>query len=118
MSGNDSEPGGIHLRTRTLGVIHPDEDTTIIVEHVYEPGAEPCEHCGTCAHDPGMVGLIIDREDEDEGSVSVLLAPEDALLLANRLTRGASLVLELGEDNADIEREAAKLGVPEEGSGA
>lgn len=109
---SDSEPDGVRLRTRTLGCIHPDEDTVIVVEHVYEPdGASSCEHCGNPAHDPGMVGLVISSEDEDgtAQASSVLMAAEDALTLANRLTRAASLVLESAEDNPDIEREAARF---------
>lgn len=116
----DSEPGGIRLRTRTIGRIHPDEDTVIVVEHVYEPeGAALCEHCGEHAHDPGMVGLVIGSEDEDgpPNAASVLLTAEDALVLANRLTRAASLVLESAEDIPDIEREAAKFAPAAESAG-
>jgi hypothetical protein len=115
---SDNEPGGIRIRSRILGCVHPDEDTVIIVEHVYEPeGASTCEHCGDAAHDPGMVGLVINSEDGDgtPSVSSVLLTAEDALVLANRLQRGASLVLESAEDNPDIEREAAKF-APGEGA--
>lgn len=109
---SDTDPESIKLRTRTLGRVHPDDDTVIVVEHVYEAeGASPCEHCGTPAHDPGMVGLIINSEDGDGTPTftSVLLTAEDALTLANRLERGASLILESTEDSPDIEREAAKF---------
>ncbi|HEY2088257.1 MAG TPA: hypothetical protein VGH54_19850 [Mycobacterium sp.] len=113
----DSEPDGITLRTRTLGHVHTDDDTVVVVEHVYEPeGAAPCGDCGGPAHDPGMVGLVISGEREDgtlDVPVSALLTAEDALVLANRLQRAASLVLESGEDCPDIEREAARFAPPE-----
>jgi hypothetical protein len=113
---SDTEPGGITLRTRTIGCVHPDEDTTIVVEHVYEPeGASACEDCGHPAHDPGMVGLVVSSEDEDGTAnvTSVLLMAEDALMLANRLQRAASLVLESAEGTPDIEREAARFSAAE-----
>jgi hypothetical protein len=108
---SDNEPGG-GIRSRTIGCVHPDDDTVIIVDHVYEPeGASACADCGEAAHDPGMVGMVVNSEDEDghPNVVSVLLMDEDALVLANRLQRAASLVLESAEDNADIEREAARF---------
>jgi hypothetical protein len=95
------------LRTRTIGSVYPSDDVMIIVEHVYAPGTAPCDGCGQHAHDPGVVGMIIDRDEHDPFAVS--LSAEDALLLANRLTRAANLVLELGEDTPDIEREAARF---------
>lgn len=109
---SDIEPDGIRLRSRTVGHIHPDDDTVIAVEHVYATeGAHQCDDCGAPAHDPGMVGMVISREDDEDGDgfTSVLMDAEDALVLANRLTRAASLVLESAEDNPDIEREAARF---------
>ena len=100
------------LHTRTIGAVYPADDTAITIEHVYQPGTEPCHGCGGHAHDPGIVGIIIDRGDEQE-TVLVSLSAEDALLLANRLTRAGNIVLELGEDAQDIDREAARF-VPEE----
>jgi hypothetical protein len=109
VSHNGSEPPVPRLRTRTVGVIDADDDTVIIVEHVYEPeGATPCVDCGKPSHDPGMVGLIVGGHDDDD-PVSVLLFAADALVLANRLTRAASLVLESEEAVPDIEREAARF---------
>ena len=102
------EPEAGPLRSRMIGCLHPCDDVSIAVEHVYEPeGAATCDHdgCGNAAHDPGMIGLIM---SEDGNMVSALLDPAEALLLADRLQRAASLVLESGEDAADIEREAAK----------
>jgi hypothetical protein len=104
MTDSNTEPGGgIRLRTRTIGVIHADDDTVIVVEHVYEPeGAALCEDCGKPAHDPGMVGLTVSQDDDEP--VSTLLSAAEALVLAERLTRAASLVLESqeaeGPDNA------------------
>jgi hypothetical protein len=96
------------LRSRTVGCLHPADDNSITVDHVYLPeGSHECSEpgCVRPAHDPGMVGLIM---SEGDNAVSALLEPEEALILAERLTRAASLVLESGEDPADIEREAAK----------
>jgi len=114
MTDSNTEPGGgIRLRTRTIGVIHADDDTVIVVEHVYEPeGAALCEDCGKPAHDPGMVGLTVSQDDDEP--VSVLITAEDALVLANRLQRAASLVLESEEDAADLERDIARLAAPEQ----
>jgi len=86
--------------------MHADEDTTVVVDHVYEPeGTGTCEDCGKPAHDPGMVGLTLAGEEE---SVSALMEPSQALVLAERLQRAASLVLESQEDAPDMEREAAR----------
>lgn len=99
-----------HLRTRTL--LHlpiEDQDTCVGVDHVYLPEGQagPCCHdgCGNPAHDPGMVGLAL-------GGELALLTAEEALVVANRLTRAASLVLEAEEDTPDIEREAARYAAP------
>jgi len=97
----------VPLRARTIGSVYPSDDTVIIVEHVYEPGTAPCHGCGEHAHDPGTVGMIVSRDDEQP--VAVSMSAEDALLLANRLERAAGIVLELGEDAPDIEREAARF---------
>jgi hypothetical protein len=105
------QPEATPLRSRTIAHIHLDDGhTTAVVEHVYAPeGAMKCseEGCDGGAHDPGMVGLLL----ADGGDVvSGLMSPEDALLLANRLTRAANLVLESEEDVPDVEREAARFG--------
>jgi hypothetical protein len=94
--------------SRNILHLHPDDDddeTLILIDHVYErEGATACE-CGGPSHDPGMVWLSIADED---GDGSAFLTAEQALLVANRLTRAASLVLESGEDVPDVEREAAR----------
>jgi len=100
------EDGG--LRIRTIGRVFPGpcDDAMVIVEHVYEPdGVDACD-CGAPTHDPGVVGLLVGH---GEDSAAVTLFAEEALELANRLTRAASLVLESQEDCADMEREAARL---------
>jgi len=102
-----TEPEAIPLRTRTLlhMPLDDDEDAPFIaVDHVYLPegGAGTCCACDNPAHDPGAVGLIV-----SEGQA--ILTAEQALVLANRLTRAASLILESEEDVADIEREAARF---------
>jgi hypothetical protein len=98
------------LRTRTIGRLYSEAtEADITVEHVYLPdGSFSCDDCGNPGHDPGMVGLMIDAGVEN--NASVLLSPEEALLLINRLQRAVSLVLESGEEVPDIEREAARFG--------
>ena len=103
----DHTPEASSLRTRSL--LHMDldgdeDEAFIAVDHIYLPEGEAgaCDHCHRPAHDPGMVGIIV-----SEGQAA--LTAEQALLLANRLTRAASLVLESEEDCPDIEREAARF---------
>jgi len=104
----EHDPEDIPLRTRTIAHLHLDDgETTIAIEHVYAPdGAFACDDCGKAGHDPGMVGLLM---SDEEGLVDGLLTAEQALMLANRLTRAASLILESGEDVPDVEREAARF---------
>lgn len=93
------------VRTRSVGHLHLDTPGhAIAVDHVYAPDGV-LDGDGT-GHDPGRVGLVV-KEGEHAGSV--LLTASQALSLANRLTRAASLVLESGEDPADVEREAARV---------
>lgn len=105
-------PENAELRTRTVGALFPEGcgEISVIVEHVYLPegAAGTCDHeeCGNLAHDPGMVGLMIADHDE---VANCLLSAEEALVLANRLQRAASLVLESMEDVPDVEREAARF---------
>jgi hypothetical protein len=106
-----TESEAVPLRSRALLHMHVDEDAFIGVDHVYLPEGQAgtCDHdeCGNPAHDSGMVGLaIMDGEDQ----ASVLLTAEQALVLANRLQRAASLILESEEDLPDMEREAARFG--------
>jgi hypothetical protein len=111
----DDTPGpAFTLRSRTIGHVHPDDDTLIVVEHVYaaEGTAGSCSDCGKPAHDPGMVGLVVHQEDDEP--VSVLMLAEDALVLAGRLTRAANLIFESQEDVPDIARDMARF-APAEG---
>ena len=117
MSEHDHE-GHVHSRTRNiwheiLDDGEGDDDGTLIaVDHLYLPdGSFACSDCGAPGHDPGMVGLIV-------GEGSALLEPELALIVANRLTRAANLILESREEPPDIEREAHRFGAPVELPGA
>lgn len=97
----------VPLNVRTVGYVYPSDDVTVTVEHVYTPGAAPCDGCGTESCDPGFVGMAIHRDGEQPATAT--MGAEEALLLANRLTRAANLVLELGEDVPDIERDVARF---------
>lgn len=102
------ESDGAELRSRVIGhmCLEGCGETSVIVEHVYEPeGVDTC-HCGNPTHDPGMVSLVIFDHEETLGC---LMGAEEALVLANRLTRAASLILESMEDVPDVEREAARF---------
>ena len=91
------------IRARHIAWIDAGEDVSIEIEHVYDNATCP-EH-GGLSHD-GMVGLTIHRGTGEEAECSaVLLDAAEALLLADRITRAAHLVLELDEGLPDIERE-------------
>jgi hypothetical protein len=90
------------------------EERELVVEHIWirDGEAGPCDHCEKPAHDPGMVGLML-------GGEHAVMTAEEALVLANRLTRAASLVLESQEDVPDLERDMARFAAAaqtEEGS--
>lgn len=108
-----TDPDPATLRSRTIGTILAEaSNTEIAVEHVYFPeGVVTCDGCGS-GHDPGMVGMILSGDDEN--SASLLLSPEEALLLANRIQRAVNLVLESAEQPADIERDIARLAAAKE----
>ena len=61
--------------------------------------------------DEGLVGIMI-QEAEAAASASALLTAGEALLLTDRLARGAHIVLEDGEDLPDAEREYQLPGRP------
>jgi hypothetical protein len=104
------DPEAVELRTRTILNMRVCDDTFVVVDHVYEPdGVATCDDCGEPAHDPGMVGLMMSDGDD---VVSALMDPGRALMIAERLQRAASLVMESGEDVADVEREAARYAMP------
>jgi hypothetical protein len=103
------------FRSRTIGVIPADEDTDIVVQHVYHPdGSFCCEDCGS-THDPGLAGLIVTAGGEPV--VSLLLTAEEAAALANRLDRVVNLIYESREAVPDIEREAARFAPAAPGTG-
>ena len=91
-----------------------DLDTTdgsrVIIDHLFPAAGDTprCPSCDGLCIAPGLVGLVLD-------DASGLFTAEEALLIANRLTRGANLVLEATEDATDLSREAAKLGLPTDG---
>lgn len=101
----------VPMQERTIGRIFPEStESQVVVEHVYAPdGSFKCDDCGKPGHDPGYVGLVIYGDGGD--CESVLLEPHEALLIANRLQRAASLVLESTEDVPDVEREANRFSV-------
>jgi hypothetical protein len=101
-------PAASELRTRMIGYLETSLDLAdITVDHVWLPDGEyTCPGCGS-GRDPGMVGLLI--TDSDDDTVRVLLTDREALWLADRLTRGAHLVMESGEEPPDVEREAARF---------
>jgi DNA-binding helix-hairpin-helix protein with protein kinase domain len=93
------------LRERViLNMAVSGTDTEVQVGHVYQAGIAPCPCCGEECEAAGYVSLDVLSDGP------ALLAAEEALLVANRLTRAANLVLETMEDPSDIEREVARLG--------
>lgn len=100
---HDEHDHDAEMKSRLVGFIDADETTHIEVEHVYDNATCP-EH-GGLAHG-GLVGVTIhDHSPGEEACAAVLLDACDALLLADRITRAAHLVLELEEDLPDVERE-------------
>jgi hypothetical protein len=104
------------LKTRLVTVVEAAYKTLVAVEHVYDN--DVCSACGTLS--TGFVGIRIRNEDEDERGdehgdehdgekcASALLDAGEALLLADRITRAAHLVLETTEEPADFEREVIR----------
>lgn len=113
MTNDESQtPEAPPVRARTILHLHLDDGSFVAVDHVYEPeGSATCSEdgCGAPAHDPGMVGLLL---SDDDTTASALMSAGDALILAERLQRAASLVMESMEDTPDLEREAARYGSP------
>ena len=118
---SEIHPEPVPLRSRTLLSMTVDcacgdedhEGIVVEVEHVYlaEQDVGTCENCHLPHRNPGMVGLIV-------GEGSALMEPELALIVANRLTRVANLILESREEPPDIEREAHRFGAPVEMPGS
>lgn len=107
MTNTPGEHGHEHapvFRDRIIGTVFTGHDEEITVGHVYDSAAEPCPGCGGPCVSAGMIALDVLADGP------ALLTPEEALLLANRLTRAANLVLETMEDAPDAEREAARFG--------
>lgn len=98
------------VHCRTFLTYTTDDDTIVLVEHVFaaEGHAGKCDECGQDAHDPGVVGLAL--AGDNGTTMSVLVPPEVALLIANRLERAANAVLESMEEPEDLERSMARFG--------
>jgi hypothetical protein len=106
---------GHDLRRRTVGWIPVDDETDVVVQHVFHAEGEfRCTDCGS-GHDPGMAAVII--IEDGEHTAHLLLSAGDAEALANRLTRVANLIWESQEVPADIEREAARYAPAAPGTG-
>ena len=100
---SDDHPSDAKLRFRVVGCIEVHDDCRITVEHVF--GNTVCPEHGSLT-DSGLVGIAIhDETPGGEVFASVLLDAADALLLADRITRAAHLVLELMEQLPDPQRE-------------
>jgi hypothetical protein len=90
----------------------------VSVDHLYDTDAEPCPGCGGRCGMAGMVGLSLEFESPDpEAEIAsweagVVLSPEEALWLANRLRRAADVCYEMTEDPPDVRREVIRLSTP------
>jgi hypothetical protein len=90
-------------RVRNIATLFLEDGTGIAISHLYPPELQECPDCGSSYVSAGLVGMTVDDPES-------AMTPEEALLLANRLTRAANFVLEMMEDPPDIEREAARAG--------
>lgn len=92
-------------RERNIADFETADGTSIRIDHLFiaAEDLEPCPNCGGQCVSAGLVGLVLDE-------VPAVLSPEEALMVANRLTRAANLVLETLEDAPDPEREAVRFG--------
>jgi hypothetical protein len=97
-------PGPVIRERLILSMEVSGDAAEVQVGHVYPAGTVPCPDCGEACESAGCVSLDVLADGP------ALLAPEEALLIANRLTRAANLVLETMEGPPDIDREAARLG--------
>lgn len=107
----ENHPEAVPLKYRTVLTMSADSETGVVsVDHVYLPdGSFHCDDCGKPGHDPGMVSLVVDDEVQELPS-RVLLSAAEALVVANRLQRAASLILESDEDEPDLVREVNRFG--------
>ena len=105
MTEHEHDDGCGHppLRARNIGYLNAEDGSEISVDHLYVAGPETCSRdgCGNPAVSPGLIGLTLD-------DAMGMFTPAEALLIANRLTRAANIVLEAEEQLPDIEREAAR----------
>jgi hypothetical protein len=120
MTDDESGHYSGNIRIRTIGQITSGEESrtkapwAVQIDHIYFSGA-----CGHGPVDPGSVGLAVASAAEDDSAadpepVSAIMSPEQALLVADRLTRAAQLVLAAQEEPDDAERELLRLTTHEE----
>ncbi len=96
---SENRPEMASFSTRVLLTMPLDDDdndeSILIVDYTYFSESSSsegiCEHCGKLAHDLNLVGITLNGE-------STLLTAAQALVVANRLQRGAAMVLESEED--------------------
>lgn len=99
----DETPSDSKLRFRAVGSVEVHDECHITVEHVYDNST--CAEHGSLL-DSGLIAIAIhDDSAGEEQFASVLLGAAEALLLADRITRAAHLVLELTEQLPDPQRE-------------
>ena len=105
--GHEAPP----FQSRNIARLFTDDGSEISVDHLYAASADlaPCPDCGGACVSAGMIGLDVLVDGP------VLLSPEEALLLINRLQRAVNVVLETMEDPPDMDREAARLALPRSG---
>lgn len=114
-------PDLTQLGSRQVAHVHA-AGASINIEHLWQAGEIPCPGCSELHDDPGLVGLtlILDLDDEDDNAgdessaglaplVMAVMEPGVALVVANRLERAAALALEGTEDPPDFSREARRM---------
>jgi hypothetical protein len=93
------------IQIRTIGQVTSGEMNrskvawAVQVDHIF--------FAGTCEHghmDPGSIGLAVAEEGHGD-PVSAIMDPATALLLADRLTRCAQIVLGQDEEPANADHE-------------
>lgn len=98
MTGDHEHPDG-ELKFRNVAVISVANTAYVAVDYIYDDTASEA-----------FVGILVDDETPgEEEKASMLLDPEQALLLADRITRAAHLALETEEDAPDLAREYRRL---------
>lgn len=101
------------VSTRHIGHIHDAvADTLVSVSVAY------IDKDDDTVNDPGIIIMHLEPDFDDEDSESVewrpeaFLSPGEALMLADRLTRAAKIVLDAIEEGPDLGRELKKSASP------